>query len=1009
MKELFLKQLDKLPLSKGERTVITNALNLSEKSHASFYRFSGAPYIDHAISVASLVAEWNAPSYVIAAALLHDVTNSTFSNPPSAGEILAACGENVEELVKESAVISKIRTSPLDETGNSQLDSIERISLTYPEIVNSFNQFPHALILRIANHLENAATIEFTSKDDQGVFARVALNLLGPLSTRLGMDFAKRELEDIGFGILDPQAASKIAEKYPNDAIFHASAQNLKTLEDQLARNRIDASISLAPRSVYSLYRRWLESGGTDSAYYTLETAKSYLVVVNSLTECYVALGVLHNKFKPIVGQFRDYIATPKINGYRALHTKLRVMQGVEIDVLIRDQEMQKIAEFGVINNWEYSAPKLDILTPNSKTHEIVIFTPAGNPKVMPANSTPVDFAYSIHSQLGAQCIGAFGNGKPLALDKPLEPFMSVKIITDRNTIGPETKWLNSVKTILAKTEIEKYYGIKKFDEAIDKGRQILIDTLDTMSANYSFQELSDRLNVVCLQKECTLGQLLTNIERGKNNIEEIIQLLTYDDVTKITTETLRPTFTVITILGKDRSGLVADITGAASRLGINLESIAAFKIADHLASMRITVNELESGELESLKSAIRSVDGVRDIYISDRQPMSVLRDGPYPLAPAQGAYFKGRDKELKSLVEDFLIPGRSALVWGPRRIGKTSLLFELPNHLDQNRYLPVSIDLQNAKDDSTLGIIDAIIKGITKINPGIHAPKWSTIKKNPLYSLDSFITRSISPDQILVLTIDECTILTELKEKRESALLSRIDLLRYFRNQIQHNKQIRFVFSGGGVFRNIMDSEGLSSLLELSALMELTYLDKDDSKKIISDSHIIYETDATAKILEVTANHLLTANHPGYIQILCNELTLKYGNFINLQMVNEWIETYLRRLPVHNFSNLWGNSLGLSNTEQVRCLAVFFIIAQESTLNDQVPEQIILESELKQYMSPTNISRALNHLKAIRTIVQLNGMIPIYQIELKLAILWLTKHFSFKEIILEYSDILKI
>lgn len=1009
-KDQFIQQIVKLDLHTDGRQILFNALELAEKAHSLHKRLDGTSYISHAISVASTLADWRSPPSLIAAGLLHDVMNTTYSTPPSFEAIRDNCGKEVELLVRVSTEISRFGSSYPGEEKYQELDSVEKISVAFPEIANSFSQTPLVIILRIANHLDDAMSIEYVKKEKQELFARIALNILAPHSARLGMDLVKRRLEDIGFKILDPIAYSTVLNKYPAHLVTEHSEPILATIKEAFQTSGTKARVTLSPRSYYSLYRSWLEHGGSEKSYFPFEGVYPYLVTVGTLSECYQALGILHCLFTPVPAHLYDFIGAPKVNKYQAIHTKVRLKTGVEIDIIIRDEQMQAMAEEGIIIKWKTKSQDLQLEVDQLESpdpNQLYVFTPMGEIRTLPINSTPVDFAYAVHRDIGSQCIGAIVNGKKHDLEKPLQAFASVQIITSRSAIGPQTKWLSSVKTKVATAEIQRYYGVKNPDPSIDEGRQILVDALVECQANFLFPELKERINL-CLENKSTIGQLLTDIAHSKIDVNEICQLILYGDAAKMASQNLREVSKIVTLIARDHNGLVAEIKKIALDLKIGLEVTEIHRLDNEISRINILAGDLPDDAIEFLIAELKTLNSVLDAFRSGQQPVSSLVSNPYPITPARGLNFKGREKELANLLDILKGRGQSILIWGPRRIGKTSLLGGISDRLDPERFLPVTVDFQNTKITTTLELLHFVIENIALNRPNVNIPKWSTIKKNPLYTFDNLIRRAIPDHSVLVLTFDEFPIFNNLEEKRGTAHLTRTDLSLYLRNQLQHHGKINLVFSGGGILRNLIRRESTSALLELSTFMELDFLAREDAKKVIVETAIKYDLDTIERIIEITSNFQKTANHPWFIQIVCQDLTRRYGNNISLEVFNEWQRDYLCKLPEQHFNNLWGWSLGIDEIGLIECLAALLTIALEMESNPWVAEEKVINSELGIAMSRLRTLRALKRLEAIRSIVSVSDTNSgkMYMIKVPIGAIWLKQNYSPKELLIDHPSV---
>ncbi|TAK14731.1 MAG: TGS domain-containing protein, partial [Anaerolineae bacterium] len=890
------------------------------------------------------------------------------------------------------------------------LSTPEQVTEAFPEIGNRLSQTPLAVVLRIANHLENARSSNVLSQDEQEAFARQSLSVWAPLSSRLGMDFARRKLEDIGFAILDRDNFDRFQEAYPIGQLPATATEIIEQISAAFASHELNVEVSLGERSYYSIFRSWLESGSRERLP-PHESAYPYLLTTESKMDCYLTLGIVHSLLHPLPGQLSDHIGARKLNGYQSLHTKVRIAAGTDVDVIIRDKLMHLIAERGVLASWESAETlthsHLQERTQEPNTGQMLVFTPAGETLSLPEGATPIDFAFRIHKEIGYQCVGAFVNGASHDLDKAIKPLSSVRIITSKNSIGPATSWLLTAKTKLAISEVQKYYQVKDFNELIDKGRERLNGEIESKKANITYQNLYERLMLVCKQKELTLVELLSGIAGDNIEVDGIVALICLDDLAKLTTKGFRETLTEITITARDRSGLALDVTKIAAGLDINLETIVGHKLDNNISRVKISVIEVPWKAIESLIEQIRSIRGVQDVHHSGRQSIAVFESGPYTLLPAKGHLFKGRQAEIIKLINLFQKVNASVLVWGPRRIGKTSLLGELPEHIDRDLFVPISLNLQAKEIRSTLDLVHLILQGITNRFPDSNTPKWSTIKKNPLYTLDGFIKRTIPRQLTLLISIDEIQLFDKLEESRESGFLSKTDLALFFRNQLQQATQIRALFCGGGLLRDLTSrEESLSSLFEMTNFFELDFLARVDAERIITETPITYGPRVVDRILELTSNVEKSHNHPGYIQIICRELALKHQTQISINDLEVWLNGEFPRLPEYHFSNLWGFSYGMSSANQAINKAVLLSICQLSEDNAPVALNRIISSDIANYISPTEISAGLERLVGIRTLSEPVESKSSFQVKLPLTALWMRSNFSLQELRIDHPEI---
>lgn len=469
---------------KADIDVVLRAYRVAEKAHDGQMRKSGDPYITHPVAVATILAEIGLTPTTLAAALLHDTVEDT---EYSLDRLRADFGEEIAVMVD----------------GVTKLDKIEYGSAAQSETVRkmivAMSRDIRVLVIKLADRLHNARTWKYVPAASSTKKATETLEIFAPLAHRLGMNTIKWELEDLSFQVLYPKVYSEIvrlvAERAPEREKYLGIVS--RELGAELSESKIDYTISGRPKHYYSIYQKMVVRGHDFAEIYDLVGVR---VLVETVRECYAVLGHVHARWSPVAGRFKDYIAMPKFNLYQSLHTTVLGPGGKPVELQIRTHEMHRQAEFGVAAHWRYKEGKsagdqinwvqsisewqketedsgefLDTFTEEIAKNEVFVFSPKGDVISLPAGSTPVDFAYAIHTEVGHRCIGARVNGKLVPLDSHLEMGMVVDIITSKaQNAGPSRDWLSFVKTPRARSKIRQHFTRERRDEAIEHGKEML-------------------------------------------------------------------------------------------------------------------------------------------------------------------------------------------------------------------------------------------------------------------------------------------------------------------------------------------------------------------------------------------------------------------------------------------------------------------------------------------------------------------------------------------------------
>lgn len=501
--------------------IIEKAYNFASEAHKSQKRESGEPYIIHPIDVAEILAELGMDTNTIAAGLLHDVLEDTDCTYKEMSDMF---NEEIASLVNGVTKLGKIEYKSKQE---QQADNVRKMLLAMAKDIR-------VIIIKLADRLHNMRTLKFMPKEKQKLKAKETLDIYAPLAHRLGMSKIKWELEDLSFRYLHEEEyydlVRQIAEKRVEREAYISSI--IDDLYKNLEESGIDSDIEGRPKHFYSIYRKMVNKNKTIEQIFDLTAIR---ILVNSVKDCYGVLGIVHTIYKPIPGRFKDYIAMPKPNMYQSLHTTVIGPQGKTFEIQIRTFDMHKTAEYGIAAHWKYKEgdagedkekgfeKKLawlrDMLEWQKETSdaeefmegfkidlfsdEIFVFTPKGVVINLASGSTPIDFAYRIHTDVGNRCIGAKVNGKIVPLDYKLKTGEIVEIITSQSAKGPNMDWLNIAKSNQAKSKIKSWLKKSKKDENINKGKELLEKELrkqgvilSEITKGDSYERLAKRYNL---------------------------------------------------------------------------------------------------------------------------------------------------------------------------------------------------------------------------------------------------------------------------------------------------------------------------------------------------------------------------------------------------------------------------------------------------------------------------------------------------------------------------------
>jgi GTP pyrophosphokinase len=468
--------------------LIERAHAFSARAHAGQRRASGEEFVQHPLAVALILSELEMDAVTIAAAMLHDVVEDTGI---SLLEVQSEFGPEVALLVDGVTKLGRLEfRSHVEE----QADNLRKMFFAMAEDLR-------VIIIKLADRLHNMRTLGHLPPERQRLFAQETLEIFAPLAHRLGIWRFKWELEDLAFRYLNPEEFYDLAQSIAKQRSQRdAEAQVvIEVLRERLAAAGVDADIQGRAKNLYSIYRKMVDQKKTIAEIYDLVAVR---VIVASVRDCYTALGVVHELWKPIPGRFKDFIAMPKANMYQSLHTTVMGPHTEPMEIQIRTQEMHRTAEYGIAAHWRYKEGGTDrgfdqklawlrqvlewqkelgdarefmeSLKIDLFDDEVFVFTPKGDVIDLPAGATPLDFAYQIHTDVGHRCVGAKVNGKIVPLEYELQNGDIVEILTSRQSAGPSLDWLKLVKTSSARTKIRNYFKRQRREENVARGRELL-------------------------------------------------------------------------------------------------------------------------------------------------------------------------------------------------------------------------------------------------------------------------------------------------------------------------------------------------------------------------------------------------------------------------------------------------------------------------------------------------------------------------------------------------------
>ena len=498
-----------------------DAFTYADNAHSSQLRKDGSPYITHPLAVAEIVAELELDTDSIIAALLHDVIEDTDATHEDIAKLF---GHTVADLVEGVTKLTRVQYTSKEE---EQMENLRKMLMAMAKDIR-------VILIKICDRLHNMRTMEYQSARKQKEKALETMEIYAPIAHRLGMQRIKWELEDTSLQYLDPIGYREIADEMAARSSAHEEflAGIQKRIQDRLDEEGIRCTIYGRVKHIYSIYRKMYTQNKTMDEIFDLY---AFRVIVDDMPECYNVLGVIHDLFNPVLGRFKDYISTPKPNGYQSLHTTVIGREGIPFEVQIRTWEMHHTAEYGIAAHWKYKQGMANaklgteeafewvrkLLESQQDTDpdefvrtlkvdmfadEVFVFTPRGDVINLPAGATPIDFAYNIHSAVGNHMVGAKVNGRLVPFDTRLKNGDIVEVVTSQSAHGPSRDWVKIARSSNARSKIRQWFKRERRDENIVNGRSSFESELKRCGV--TLKELTAEENLPVILKKLSFKSL---------------------------------------------------------------------------------------------------------------------------------------------------------------------------------------------------------------------------------------------------------------------------------------------------------------------------------------------------------------------------------------------------------------------------------------------------------------------------------------------------------------------
>lgn len=520
--------------------LVRKAHAFADKAHTGQKRSSGDPYIIHPTEVAQILADMRLDLSSICAAFMHDTVEDT---GVSLEEIEKEFNKDIAVLVDG---VTKLNKMTFRTTEEKQAENFRKMIIAMSKDIR-------VILVKLADRTSNMRSLQFLPPHKQKAIAQETLDIYAPIANRLGMSSVKIELEDLCLRFLHPDVYYKLAELVAKSKIDREKhiEEIVHLITDKLSEYDVTAQILGRAKHFYSIYKK-MERRQLD--YSELHDVIAFRIIVDNITECYKALGVIHAAFKPVPGRFKDYIAMPKANNYQSLHTTVIGPTGERTEIQIRTHEMHLVAEKGIAAHWKYKEGKFDsrskegvewvtrllewqkdLSDPNEFletvkvdlfSEDVFVFTPRGEVKELPYGATPLDFAYAVHTDVGNRCVGAKVNGRIVSLKHRLKSGDTIEVITSP-TQTPSKDWLKVVKSSRAKAKIRAFIKTRERESAMEQGKDLLEKTLKNLDLSLNRLEKDGKIDPILKDLGCrAIDELYVGIGYGRFNLEQVVTRL---------------------------------------------------------------------------------------------------------------------------------------------------------------------------------------------------------------------------------------------------------------------------------------------------------------------------------------------------------------------------------------------------------------------------------------------------------------------------------------------------
>jgi GTP diphosphokinase / guanosine-3',5'-bis(diphosphate) 3'-diphosphatase len=503
-------------LSKSGQRQLEKAYRFALRSHSDQYRKSGELYIEHPVAVATTLAELELDPDTLSAALLHDVVEDT---PLTLSDIRDEFGDTIAEIIDGVTKLDRFKFGSAEE---QQAENMRKMLIAMAKDVR-------VILIKLADRLHNMETIDALPPSRRRAIAEETLEIYAPLAHRFGISQIKWRLEDLSFEVLYPKRYQQIQRMVSERRVEREKymQQVAEQIEAELKKNKISADVSGRVKHFYSIYEKMVNRGVEFDEIMDLSAVR---VIVDSVKDCYGALGIIHSMWPPVPGRFKDYIAMPKLNMYRSLHTVVISLEGRPLEIQIRSEEMHRTAEYGIAAHWLYKETKrrdsggrawlkqvmewqqemrdptefMRTLKIDLFQDEVFVFTPKGKVLSLPQGATPIDFAYNIHTEVGHRCVGAKVNGKMVPLSYQMQNGDIVEVMTSKSAGGPSQDWINIVKTPRARNKIRQWFSQERREDERQEGKEALDRAMRKRGVPFQRKEVARILTQVAEENHCS-------------------------------------------------------------------------------------------------------------------------------------------------------------------------------------------------------------------------------------------------------------------------------------------------------------------------------------------------------------------------------------------------------------------------------------------------------------------------------------------------------------------------